>query len=79
MRPSGKAWVALIVGVVLWDVLCEPGEMMSEASARYAKAHPVMAYLVIGSVAAHLVDRIPKRVDPIHWIGVTLRKLKTCA
>lgn len=77
MRPSTKAWITLIAGVVVWDVVCEPGEMLSEASAGFAKAHPVLAYLVVGSVAAHLVEKIPKRIDPIHGIGVFLRGLKT--
>ena len=76
MRPADRAWIALTTGVVIWDVVCEPGEMLSEASARYAKAHPVLAYAVIGSVAAHLANRIPKRFDPIHGIGAVLRVWK---
>jgi hypothetical protein len=76
LRPADRAWITLAVGVVAWDVLCEPGEMLSEASARYAKKHPVVAYAVIGSVAAHLTARIPPWVDPIHGLGVGLRRLK---
>jgi hypothetical protein len=76
MRPADRAWLALAVGVVAWDVACPSGEMLSEASARYAKSHPVLAYAVIGSVAAHLTARIPKWVDPIHGLGVGLRRLK---
>jgi hypothetical protein len=76
MRPSDRAWIALAVSVVAWDMACEPGEMLSEASARYAKSHPIVAYAVIGSVAAHLTARIPKWVDPIHGIGVGLRRVK---
>lgn len=76
MRPADKAWIALGLGVLAWDAVCADGEMLSEASARYAKAHPVLAYVVIGSVAAHLVNRIPKRFDLIHGIGVGMRRLK---
>lgn len=76
MRPADWAWTALATGVVIWDVVCEDDEMLSEASARYAKRHPVLAYVVIGSVAAHLVNRIPKWADPIHGIGVVLRAWK---
>jgi hypothetical protein len=76
VRPSDWAWIALGVGVLSWDVACADGEMLSEASSRYAKAHPFLAYAVIGSVAAHLVNRIPKRFDPIHGLGVGMRRLK---
>lgn len=76
MRPSDWAWIALGLGVLIWDVACADGEMLSEASARYAKSHPVVAYAVIGSVAAHLVNRIPKQLDPIHGFGAVLRAWK---
>jgi hypothetical protein len=76
MRPADRAWIALGLGVLVWDAACPNGEMLSEASARYAKKHPVVAYAVIGSVAAHLVDRIPKRFDPIHGVGDVLRAWK---
>jgi hypothetical protein len=76
MRPADRAWIALGLGVVAWDVACDDGEMLSEASARYAKKHPLIAYAVIGSVAAHLVNRIPKRFDPVHGVGALLRVWK---
>lgn len=76
MRPSDRAWIALTTGVVVWDVVCEPGEMLSEASSRYAKAHPVLAYGVIAAVAAHLSGSIPRWADPIHGIGFVLRQMK---
>lgn len=76
MRSSAKAWVGLAAYVVVWDWACADGEMLSEASSRFAKRHPVAAYAVVGSVAAHLLARIPTRVDPIHYIGSVLRRLK---
>jgi hypothetical protein len=76
MRPSDRAWIALGLGIFAWDALCDDGEMLSEASARYAKNHPVLAYAVIGSVAAHLAGNIPRWADPIHAVGVMLRHLK---
>lgn len=76
MRPSDWAWIVLATGVVIWDVVCEPGEMLSEASARYAKNHPLIAYVVIGAVAAHLSGSSPRWADPIHGIGVILRRVK---
>jgi hypothetical protein len=76
MRPSAKAWIGLGAYVIVWDWTCADGEMLSEASARYAKKHPVVAYAVVGSVAAHLVNKIPKQFDPIHGVGVALRAWK---
>jgi hypothetical protein len=76
VRPADRAWIALGLGVVAWDVACDDGEMLSEASARYAKNHPLIAYAVIGSVAAHLVGGIPPWADPIHGVGAVLRAWK---
>jgi hypothetical protein len=76
VRPSDRAWLALGVGVLTYDVACRDGEMLSQASARYAREHPVAAYAVVAAVALHLVDRIPAAVDPIHWVGIGLRGLR---
>jgi hypothetical protein len=76
LRPADRAWITLGAGVVAWDMACPRGEMLSEASARYAKSHPILAYAVIGSVAAHLTARIPKRFDLIHGVGAVLRAWK---
>lgn len=76
VSSADKAWMVLVAGVITWDVVCEPGQMLSEASAQHAKDHPFIAYLVVGSVAAHLVGRIPSSVDPIHWLGVGLRNVR---
>jgi len=76
MRPGDKAWIALAAGVVAWDVSCLEGEMLSEASHRYAKHHPVLAAVVVFSVASHLINRLPKSVDPIHGIGLVLREIR---
>ncbi|WP_230870833.1 hypothetical protein [Mycobacterium canetti] len=42
MRPSDWAWLTLAVGVLAWDACCPPGEMLSEASVRYLRAHPII-------------------------------------
>jgi len=76
LRPADRAWIALGAGVLVWDMTCPSGEMLSEASARYAKDHPLAAYAVIASVAFHLSSALPKRVDPIHWVGAGLRQVR---
>lgn len=63
LRPSDKAWLALAAGVAAWDVACPRGEMLSEASARYTRAHRVLWPAVIVYTAGHLMHVWPARVD----------------
>jgi hypothetical protein len=63
MRPGDRAWLTLAAGVLAWDVLCPHGEMLSEASARYAKTKPILSRVVIGYTAGHLMHVWPERVD----------------
>lgn len=63
MRPSDKAWLTLAAGVVAWDVLCPRDEMLSEASARYRAAQPVVWPLVICYTAGHLMHIWPREAD----------------
>ncbi|BBZ14783.1 DUF7427 family protein [Mycobacterium branderi] len=57
----------------MWDALCPPDEMLSDASRRYAKTHPLLTYWVIGTVVLHLIGRLPHAVDPIHLVGEGFR------
>lgn len=63
MRPSDRAWIALGVGVVAWDAACPRGEMLSEASARYAKTRPWLWKGLVVYVAGHLMHIWPERID----------------
>jgi hypothetical protein len=65
VRPADRAWLALAAGVVAWDVGCPRGELLSEASARYTKARPVLWPIVVAYVAGHLVHVWPTRCDPL--------------
>ena len=76
LRPADKAWLSLAFGVLAWDLLCPDDEMLSEASSRYAASHPLVAYAVVVSVALHLVDRLPSWIDPIHGLGIGVRRLR---
>jgi hypothetical protein len=79
LQPSDVAWIGLGLGVIAWDLLCPDGEMLSEASRRYAKNHQLVAFGVVASVGAHLLDLIPRWADPIHWVGVGLRRIRRLA
>lgn len=63
MRTADRAWIALGVGVAAYDVLCPRGEMLSEASARYATVRPLLWHGTIIYIAGHLMHVWPERVD----------------
>ncbi len=74
MRPSDRAWLVLGAGVLVWDVCCPRGEMLSEASARYADARPVWSRAVIVYTAGHLMHVWPQRVDLFTRVAAALRR-----
>jgi hypothetical protein len=65
VQPADRAWVALAAGVLAWDVVCPPQQMLSQASARYKAAHPIAWQATIVYVAGHLAHVWPQRYDPL--------------
>lgn len=63
LRPGDKAWLALAAGVLAWDWMCPRGEMLSEASARYKAARPVLWPAAIVYTAGHLWHVWPEEYD----------------
>lgn len=51
-------WLAIAAVVLVWDVV----NVRSLTS--YARSHPVGTWLVGGVVSAHLLGRLPERLDP---------------
>lgn len=68
LRPSDKAWIALFAGVLAWDLLAPPDEMLSEAVDRYMVDHPIIVTTAVGITAAHLLNLLDRR--PWCWIDV---------
>lgn len=66
MRPADRAWLVLGGGVLAWDVTCPRGETLSEGMSRYHRACPWLTRLVVGYVAAHLLDWLPDRFGLLH-------------
>lgn len=66
MRPADRAWLTLAGGIAAWDVTCPRGETLSEGASRYHRVHPWLTRLVVGYIAAHLLDLLPDRLDPLH-------------
>lgn len=72
MRPADRAWVALAVGVAVYEALAPRGELLSQGAARYRERRPVVTHGVIVYVAAHLAGVWPRRVDPLHRLASAL-------
>lgn len=72
-RPADVAWIALAAGIVAYEVAAPPGELLSEGVDRYLTRRPWVTRAVVGVVAAHLLNLIPNRVDPIHQAAILFR------
>ena len=69
MKPSDCAWLGLAVGVAAYEALARDGELMSEAVDRYLEAHPLVTRCVVVTVAAHLLNLLPQRLDPLALVA----------
>ncbi|MEZ0366830.1 hypothetical protein ACAG26_24455 [Mycobacterium sp. pUA109] len=70
MRPSERAWCALVAGVAAWDACCPAGETLSEGMGRWNRCRPVLARLPVAYVALHLLGALPPRLDLLHGLTV---------
>lgn len=76
-KQSKYAWAALVGGVAAYDILCSPGETLSEGMDRMLESKG--KYIALGSVAitaAHLINILPPALDPLHQLTAlkSLRK-----
>lgn len=66
-RATGeKAWVALTLGIILYEMFAPPQQLLSEAIDRLLLRHPVLVRVGIMLVALHLINALPTKLDPIH-------------
>lgn len=75
LRPSDRAWLALLVGVAVYEVLSRDGELLSEAADRYRQAHPWLVRGAVIIVAVHLLRAVPDRYDVMRqgWMLTVVR------
>lgn len=71
MRPADRAWLTLGAGIIIWDAACPRGEMLSDASARYTRSHPLVWGTLVVYIAGHLIHIWPRRCDPLSAIATT--------
>jgi hypothetical protein len=65
-RPSTVAWAALAVEAVAYDLLCPRGETLSEGVDGWLEHKPLLTVGAIGITALHLLNALPKGIDPFH-------------
>lgn len=75
MTPADRAWIALGVGVIGYDVFCQEGQTLSEAADRYMLRHPWLVRGAAFALAAHVCNLVPARFDPIHLGFFAIRRL----
>jgi hypothetical protein len=69
VRPeltSGRAWAAIGLGVLAYEVAAPPNELLSEGADRALCDHPYLTRAAIGLTALHLANALPERLDPFH-------------
>jgi hypothetical protein len=76
-RSSDLAWMTLVAGVAIYDMLAPPHETLSEGFDRYLQ-HPLGRIAAIGAVAltaGHLLNLLPRQADPLHLIAERVRPM----
>ncbi|QAY02767.1 hypothetical protein SEA_SHAOBING_36 [Mycobacterium phage Shaobing] len=74
MRCADRAWLALGAGVVAYEIACPPGELLSEGVDRYLDRRKWMTRVVVVGLAAHLLNLIPQRFDPLTRLSAAVRR-----
>lgn len=77
--PPERAWWIIIGFVIAFDAATPAGATLSEKMDEWIDEHPFAARAVVVLVAAHLVNAIPPRLDPIHQAFVGVGTIKTRA
>lgn len=65
MRAGDWAWLTLTAGVVVYELVAPPGQLLSEMMDVYRAAHPLTINCVIVYLAGHLTRVWPASVDPL--------------
>lgn len=69
---ANRAWAVLGSAVVVYEIVCPPGELLSQGVDRWLINHPIATTVAVATTAAHLLNLLPALVDPY----VTLNLLR---
>lgn len=61
---AGNGWKSIAAAVLFYEALCVEEELLSRGFDRLLERHPVWPRVVVLTIALHLVNWIPERVDP---------------
>lgn len=64
-----RGWLAVGAVVLGHELLCADGHTLSEGVDKALEKHPVATTLAVGTVALHLLNVLPERLDPIHRLA----------
>lgn len=70
MRAGEKAWLAVLGVIVATNTACKDGDTMSEVADDW---NEILTTLFAFAVAAHVSNRIPERLDIVHWAHLGIR------
>lgn len=80
IKDSVKEWEAkqwavagLLGSAILYDLVCQDGQTISEGFDHYLEKHPVAIRVGIVATAGHLSNLIPEKYDPIHQLHRLIR------
>lgn len=64
-----RAWGALALSIVAYEIACPKGETLSEGIDRLMETGKGKALAIgaVGLTAAHLINAIPEKYDPFHY------------
>lgn len=68
-----RMWLVIWSLVMYHELFCEPEQLLSEGVDRALEKHPVLVYSFVAVTVAHLLNRLPTRVDPYTW-GLLITK-----
>lgn len=73
MHAGDYAWIAIAVFVIIYELTCPTGQLLSQAMDGYRTGHPVLVWVTILYLAGHLLRVWPARIDPLSllwaWLG----------
>lgn len=78
MILTGKqAWAVMAAGIISYEVYAvrqDPEQLLSRICDEWLVTRPVITRAVIASVALHLLNLMPRSIDPLHLFLAMVRK-----
>ncbi|SKT46134.1 DUF7427 family protein [Mycobacteroides abscessus] len=75
MKPADYAWSVMLALIVAYEIAAPVNELLSEGWDRYLVSRPVTARVVPVVLALHLINALPRSVDPVSRVCDVLRRV----